>query len=242
VIERPPHGQHIQTGAGQRDGVEEVDGDERLGLGAQERRPRAARAIRCRIDASALEDLLYRRGGNLHPEHEQFTVDTPISPAGILRGQTQDQRADRPDRRWPSGPAGPGSTGPQLFANLSEPARRKLLTIAGYRSLPEAEPAWARTGRGVTGARLFTVGSLLTDLDYVLRQLRPATPDEGCRALRVPLRHRETIAIHAGAIHAARPAFRQFWASCSGGFRAALLGYGSVTAGPACSAGSGSLT
>jgi hypothetical protein len=51
--------------------------------------------------------------------------------------------------------------------------------------------------------------------------------------LRVPLRHRETIAIHAGAIHAARPAFRQFWASYSGGFRAALLGYGSVTAGPA---------
>jgi hypothetical protein len=79
---------------------------------------------------------------------------------------------------------------------------------------------------------LFTVGSLLTDLDHLWRQLNIAAPENTNRVLQAVLRHRDTVAIRAAATRTARPTFKEFWASYVGGFRAALLGYGPVTAAP----------
>ncbi|RZU51216.1 hypothetical protein EV385_3025 [Krasilnikovia cinnamomea] len=122
---------------------------------------------------------------------------------------------------------------PDLFARLPADARRILLTTAGYRPHPvEADQPWIRTCGGVLAGRLFTVGSLLTDLDHVLRQLQVASPDDAHRKLRAPLRHRETLAILAGATRAARPAFKEFWTSYLAGFRDALNSYGPVVAAP----------
>jgi hypothetical protein len=92
------YGQHVEAGAGQRHGFEEVRGDDGLGLGAQERRPGAARTIRCRIDPGVFEDLPDGRGGDFDPQDEQLAVDAPVSPAGILPSQAQHQRPDRSDR------------------------------------------------------------------------------------------------------------------------------------------------
>jgi hypothetical protein len=122
-----------------------------------------------------------------------------------------------------------------LFTSLPEPGRRTLLTVAGYPTLAEAPaPTWRRTGSDVPAARLFTVGSLLTDLHRVAVRTRGViAPTETQRALRIPLSHCDTFLACATRIRAARPAFTQFWASYIGGFRAALRSYGPVTAAPA---------
>lgn len=69
------HCEDVETGAGQRHSLEEVRGDDGLGLGAQECRPGGARTLRCRIDTGVFEDLPDRGGGDLHAEDEQFAVD-----------------------------------------------------------------------------------------------------------------------------------------------------------------------
>ncbi|MEU9507119.1 hypothetical protein AB0D32_12650 [Micromonospora sp. NPDC048170] len=123
---------------------------------------------------------------------------------------------------------------PHLFASLPETGRRTLLTTAGYRpDQPGGDAAWRRTNSAVPGARLLTVGSVLSILEQALRQLPVTTPDEAHATLQGPLRDRRTIAVCAAATRAARPAFAAFWASYLSGFRAALRSYGPATAGPA---------
>ncbi len=123
---------------------------------------------------------------------------------------------------------------PHLFASLPKTERQTLLTTAGYRpDHRRGDAPWPRTNSEVPGARLLTVGSVLTILERALRQLPITTPDEAHATLQGPLRHRRTIAICATATRAARPAFAAFWASYLSGFRAALRSYGPLTAGPA---------
>ena len=122
---------------------------------------------------------------------------------------------------------------PELFASLPEPARRTLLATAGYQPVPGPEPLWLRTGGNVAAARLFTVGSLLTDLAHIAaRAYGVIAPADTQRRLRAPLRHRETFINCATRIRDARPTFTPFWASYRTGFRTALLSYGPVTAAP----------
>jgi len=45
------------------------------------------RAVRCRIDVGVFEDLPDGGGSVFHPEDEQFTVDAPVSPAGVVPSQ-----------------------------------------------------------------------------------------------------------------------------------------------------------
>lgn len=122
---------------------------------------------------------------------------------------------------------------PELFASLPEPACRTLLATAGYQPVPGSEPLWRRTGGLVTAARLFTVGSVLTDLDHIAARAHGViAPTDTQRRLRAPLRHRETFINCATRIRAARPTFASFWASYRIGFRTALLSYGPVIAAP----------
>jgi hypothetical protein len=52
------------------------------------------RTARCGIDASLQQDLPDRRWGDLDPEHEEFAVHPPVTPAGVLLCQPQDEGAD----------------------------------------------------------------------------------------------------------------------------------------------------
>jgi hypothetical protein len=55
-----------------------------VGLGTQERRPRAAGALGCRVDARVLENLPDGGGCDLHSQDEGFAADTAVPPgAGV---------------------------------------------------------------------------------------------------------------------------------------------------------------
>src|SRR5690242_21655976 len=58
----PPAGvlddrQHVQAGAGQGDGLEEVAGEQRISLGTEEVSPGGRGAFGCRVDPGLAEDL-----------------------------------------------------------------------------------------------------------------------------------------------------------------------------------------
>ncbi|MFG3577843.1 hypothetical protein [Micromonospora chersina] len=88
----------------------------------------------------------------------------------------------------------------------------------------------AQTADHIPGARLFTAGSLLPDLDRAVHALRPATPDQARHAIQAALRDRRAITAYATATRAVRPAFAAFWASYLSGFRDTLRGYGPASA------------
>jgi hypothetical protein len=62
--------QDVRSGAGQRRCLEEIGGDDGVGLGAQERRPGGAGALGCRVDTGVVEDLPHRGGGDRDTEDE----------------------------------------------------------------------------------------------------------------------------------------------------------------------------
>ncbi|MFY1661239.1 hypothetical protein [Micromonospora sp. WMMD1274] len=120
---------------------------------------------------------------------------------------------------------------PYLIAKLPEAGRRRLLTAAGYTPTTcAADGPWRKTTDHIPGARLFTVGNLLPDLDRAVHALGQAAPDPIGQAIHAAVRDRRTITTYATATHAARPAFAAFWASYTSGFRDTLRGYGPVTA------------
>jgi hypothetical protein len=65
-------------------------------------------AVRCRIDTGVFEDLPDGRGGDLHPEDEQFAVDAPVrhgrdlgefrvaDPTGVVLSQVFDAYSAAP--------------------------------------------------------------------------------------------------------------------------------------------------
>jgi hypothetical protein len=83
------HREHVQPRPGQGDRLEEVTGQQGLGLGAQEIGPRGGTAFGRRVDPGLVQDLLDGGSGDLHPEHQQFAMHPAISPPGILADQPQ---------------------------------------------------------------------------------------------------------------------------------------------------------
>jgi hypothetical protein len=83
--------QDVHADAGEGDGFEEGAGQQDFCLGVEELGPRAGRALGCGVDAGVGEDLPHGRGGNLDAKDEQFTVDSPVTPARVLLREAQDQ-------------------------------------------------------------------------------------------------------------------------------------------------------
>jgi hypothetical protein len=68
----PPGGvlddrQHVQAGAAQGDGLEEVAGKQRIGLGAEEAGPGGGGALGCRVDPGVVQDLPHGKAATLMP-------------------------------------------------------------------------------------------------------------------------------------------------------------------------------
>jgi hypothetical protein len=63
------HREHVQPRAGQGDRLEEVTGQQGLGLGAQEIGPRGGTALGRRVDPGVVQDLPDGGSGDLYPEH-----------------------------------------------------------------------------------------------------------------------------------------------------------------------------
>jgi hypothetical protein len=82
---------------------EEVARQDRVGLGGQELFPGWSGSPRCRVDAGVVQDLPHRAGRDPVAQAEQFTLDAPVAPGGVLGGESQYQVADLFVGRWPAG-------------------------------------------------------------------------------------------------------------------------------------------
>jgi hypothetical protein len=81
--------------SGEGDGLDEVHRQDRLGLGAQEASPRDGRPLRGWVNAIGLEDLPHGGGSDLDAGEDEFAVDAPVAPGGVLGCQAEDEAADR---------------------------------------------------------------------------------------------------------------------------------------------------
>src|SRR4051812_16529220 len=73
----------VQPCSGQRPGFEEVGGEDRVSLAAQERGPGLAASVRHGIDAVVVEDFPDCRRGDVDAEGGEFAVDAPVAPACV---------------------------------------------------------------------------------------------------------------------------------------------------------------
>ncbi len=87
------HEQHVQPVQQHRVDAEEVGGEDAVGLGGEELPPGGAATARRGIDAGSLQDHPHRAGRKSVAEPGEFTVDPPVPPGRVLRGQTQHQLA-----------------------------------------------------------------------------------------------------------------------------------------------------
>ena len=87
----PDDRQHVQAGAGQSYGLEEIAGKQSI---AWERR-KSAQLVEARSGAGpipACYRIPHRGGGDPDPEDEQFAMNGPVAPTRILPCQAQHQQ------------------------------------------------------------------------------------------------------------------------------------------------------
>lgn len=77
-------GEDVLPPSGEGDSLDEVHGQDRLGLRAQEARPRDGRPVRRRVDTLRLEDLPNSGRSDLDAEESEFAVDAPVAPGWVL--------------------------------------------------------------------------------------------------------------------------------------------------------------
>jgi hypothetical protein len=92
--------------------MQEVDGDDALGLVREELPPGRAGAAWGRVDARRVEDLPYRGCGDGVSESGQLALDPPVPPLCVLSSELQDQLLERCLGRRPSGAGAPGAVVP----------------------------------------------------------------------------------------------------------------------------------
>jgi hypothetical protein len=138
------HKQHVQTPEQHRVDVEEVAGQDPLGLRGQELPPAQARAAWRRVDARPLEQQPHGAWRELVTKPCQFAMDAPVAPGRVLSRDPQDQLPQlRRYRRSPSRATGFRPVAPDQVA--VHPRR------AARRSRPAAAGGSSRAGLGSIG-------------------------------------------------------------------------------------------
>jgi len=170
------HCEHVQPRAGQGDRLEEVTGQQGLGLGAQEIGPCGGAALGRRVDPGVVQDLPDGGSGDFYPEHQQLAVHPaiPLSP-GILAGQPQHQDTNRVHGARPARAPGPGLLGVPACDQIAVPAEHSIRAHHQVQSLEHVpgEPVQQR------------------------RQQRPVTRGEPHPVrTELPLQDRELVAQH----------------------------------------------
>ena len=127
----PPTGmlddrQDVQTGAAQGDGLEEVAGEQCIGLGAEEAGPGGSGALGCWVDPGLVQDFPHGGCSDLDTEDEEFAVDAAVAPARILLCQAQHQLADGADGAGAARTAGAGPGGVAARQQVPVPAQQCL--------------------------------------------------------------------------------------------------------------------
>jgi hypothetical protein len=79
--------ERIEPGQGDGVEVEQVAGEDGVGLGSEELCPGGPGSLWCGVDSGGLEDLPDGGGADLVAEAGEFAVYSPVAPGGILVGQ-----------------------------------------------------------------------------------------------------------------------------------------------------------
>jgi hypothetical protein len=113
------HEQHVDPD--QTDGVhvQEIAGEDALGLRGQELGPGRARPSRRGADSGAVEDDPHGAGPDVVAQVGQFTLDAPAAPPRVLPRQPQHQIPNLGCHRWPARP--PSRIGPPACDQLPVP-------------------------------------------------------------------------------------------------------------------------
>jgi hypothetical protein len=125
-------GQDVLAPFVQGDGLDEIGGQQGVGLGAQEVGPRARCPFGRRIEPFLLEGLPDGGGRDLDAKRGELSVDPPVAPAGFSRDQAQDESADGADRGRAARPHRPAGTGMAQSHQITVPAQDGVL--------PDEEP------------------------------------------------------------------------------------------------------
>ena len=113
--------ERVQPAQGDGVEVEQVAGQDRVRLRAQELAPGRSGATRCGIDPGCVEDRPDRGGADLVAEAGELAVDAPVAPGRVLGGQADDQGAQAGGDGGSTGPGGLG--GPAAGDELAVPAQ-----------------------------------------------------------------------------------------------------------------------
>src|SRR3954470_20045238 len=84
--------------------VEQVAGEDRVGLGPQELGPGWSGSPGRGVDAGVVQDGPDGGGADLVAEADEFAVEASVSPGGVFGGQTDDQGAQAGGDGWSTGP------------------------------------------------------------------------------------------------------------------------------------------
>src|ERR1019366_624809 len=120
------HGQDVSPGAAGQAGREEVAGQDRLGLGAQELHQAGTGPPRRGAGAVGLEDLPDGRRRDVDSQAGQFPVDPAVAPVGVVAGQPEDQGPDGLAGGRPAGPAAHGPRRPAAPDDVAVPAQDRV--------------------------------------------------------------------------------------------------------------------
>jgi hypothetical protein len=115
-------GEDVQPCSGQCPGLEEVGGEDRVCLAAQEGGPGLAVALGRGFDPVGLEDFPDCGGGYLDPQGGQLAVDSPVAPARVFPRQAQDEGLDAANGGRSAGPFRTGCVGVVTSEQVAVPA------------------------------------------------------------------------------------------------------------------------
>jgi hypothetical protein len=119
-------GEHVQARSGQRSGLEEVGGEDRVCLAAQEGGPGLMVALGYGLDSVALQDFPHGGGGDRDAESGQLAVDASVAPTGVLPRQAHDEGSDTANRRRPAGPFRAGRVGVVTAEQVAVPTQNGI--------------------------------------------------------------------------------------------------------------------
>jgi hypothetical protein len=113
--------ERVQPPQGDGLNMEQVAGQDRVRLRAEELTPRRSGPARCGIDPGCMEDRPDRRGADLVAEAGELAVDAVVPPCRILGSQAEDQGAQASGDGRSTGPD--GLSGPAAGDELAVPAQ-----------------------------------------------------------------------------------------------------------------------
>ena len=109
--------------SGQGVDYEEVGGEECVGLAAQEGGPGQVVAVRRGLDVVGCEDLPDGGGRDFDSQGGEFTVDSAVTPAGVVARQAQDEDSNAADDGTSAGLFGASDPGVAATQKVAVPTQ-----------------------------------------------------------------------------------------------------------------------